>query len=122
MSITTKIIAPIWLMGLALAGFAIFLELATLGPKFSALAVRNTTTVARAVDAAVASADTPEELDRAVSVLGKDPSVRMILVAGGDPVQVIASTNGAYRHSPLSVLPPALRDRVLIAASTKKQE
>jgi len=122
MSITTKIIAPIWLMGLALAGFAIFLELATLGPKFSALAVGNTTTIARAVNAAVASADTPEELDRAVGVLGKDPSVRMILVAGGDPVQVIASTNGAYRRSPLSALPAALRDRVLIAASTKKQE
>jgi hypothetical protein len=46
----------------------------------------------------------------------------MILVAGGDPVEVIASTNGAYRHSPLSALPPALRDRVLIASSTKKQE
>ena len=40
MSITTKIIAPIWLLGLALAGVAIFIELATLGPKFNELAVR----------------------------------------------------------------------------------
>ena len=122
MSITTKIIAPIWLMGLALAGLAIFLELATLGPKFSALALRNTNTIALAIDAAVASADTPEELERAIGVLGKDPSVRMILVAGGDPLAVMASTNGVYNHSPLSALPPALRDRVLIASSTKKQE
>ncbi len=122
MSITTKIIAPIWLLGLALAGVAIFIELATLGPKFTALALRNTNTIALAVDAAVASADTPEELDRAVAVLGKDPSVRMILVAGGDPLAIITSTNGVYGHSPLSALPRALRDRVLIASSTKKQE
>ena len=48
MSITTKIIAPIWLLGLALAVLAIFIELATLGPKFNELAVRNTNTLARA--------------------------------------------------------------------------
>ena len=122
MSITTKIIAPLWLLGLALAGLAIFIELGTLGPKFTALALRNTNTLARAVDAAVASSDTPEELERAVTVLAQDPSVKMILVAGGDPLEVITSTNGAYRTSSLASLPPALRDRVLIASSTRKQE
>lgn len=74
MSITTKIIAPIWLLGLALAGLAIFIELETLGPKFGDLAVRNTNTLARAVDAAVASTDTPEGLARTIDVLGGDPS------------------------------------------------
>ena len=122
MSITTKIIAPLWLLGLALAGLAIFIELRTVGPKFTALALRNTNTLARAVDAAVASSDTPEELERAVGVLAQDPSVKMILVAGGDPVEVVTSTNGVYRHSSLAALPPALRDRVLIASSTRKQE
>jgi len=122
MSITTKIIAPIWLLGLALAGLAIFIELATLGPKFSDLALRNVNTVGRAVDAAVASADTQEELDRAIAVLGEEPSVRMIVVAGGEPLAVLASTSTAYRHQPLSVLPPALRDRLLVASSTKKQD
>ena len=73
MSITTKIIAPIWLLGITLAVLAIFIELATVGPAFNNLAVRSTTTVTRAMDAAVASADTQEELDRALAVLGKDP-------------------------------------------------
>jgi len=59
MSITTKIIAPLWLLGLALAGLAIFIELRTVGPKFTALALSNTNTLARAVDAAAASSDTP---------------------------------------------------------------
>ena len=71
MSITTKIIAPIWLMGLALAGFAIFLELATLGPKFSALAVRNTTTVARAVDAACRALTPPKSSIAPSACLGR---------------------------------------------------
>jgi PAS domain S-box-containing protein len=122
MSITTKIIAPIWLLGLALAGLAIFIELATLGPKFSDIAQRNTNTMLRAVDASVASSDTPEALDRAVAVLTGEASVRLIVIAGGEPLQVLASSNAAYRHQPLSVLPPALRDRLLVASSTKKQE
>jgi PAS domain S-box-containing protein len=122
MSITTKIIAPIWLLGLALAGLAIFIELATLGPKFGDLAQRSTDTMARAVDASVASSGTPEDLDRAIAVLAEQSSVRLIVVAGGDPLQVLASTNSAYRHQPLSVLPPALRDRLLVASSTRRQD
>src|SRR5687768_9008640 len=121
MSITTKIIAPIWLIGLALAGLAIFIELETLGPKFGDLAVRNTNTVARAVDAAVASATTPEHLSRAIAVLGKDPSVRTIVVVGGDPLTVLASTHDAYRGQPVSALPAGLRDRLVAAASAKTE-
>ena len=34
MSITTKIIAPIWILGLALAGLAIVIEKTTLEPFF----------------------------------------------------------------------------------------
>src|ERR1051325_11198028 len=121
MSITTKIIAPIWLLGLAMAGFAIFIELATLGPAFGALAVRSTNTVTRAVDAAVASTDTPEELERALSVLAQDPSVRLLVVAGGEPLRVLATTRGEYRNRPDAALPPALRDQLLTASATKKQ-
>jgi two-component system sensor histidine kinase/response regulator len=121
MSITTKIIAPIWLLGLALAGLAIFIELETLGPKFGDLAVRNTNTLARAVDAAVASTDSPETLARAIAVLGEEPSVRTIVVAGGDPLAVLASTNGAYRGQPVSALPAALRDRLITASISKQQ-
>jgi len=117
MSITTKIIAPIWLIGLALAGLAIFIELETLGPKFSDLAVRNTNTVARAVDAAAASATTPEDLSRAIGVLGTDPSVRMIVVVGGNPLTVLASTDAAYRGRPVSALPAGLRDHLAAASS-----
>jgi two-component system, sensor histidine kinase and response regulator len=121
MSITTKIIAPIWLLGLTLAGLAIFIELETLGPKFGDLAVRNTTTVARAVDAAVASTDTPEELTRAIDVLGGDPSVREIVVAAGEPLAVVASTNSAHRGQLVSALPGALRDRLAAASGAKTE-
>src|SRR5690349_3641698 len=117
MSITTKIIAPIWLLGLTLAALAIFIELATLGPMFNELSLRNTTTIARAVDVAVASADTEDELNRAIAVLHEEPAVQTIVVAGDDPLRVLASTNPAYRHQPVSALPAALRDRLLIAAS-----
>jgi signal transduction histidine kinase/ActR/RegA family two-component response regulator len=121
MSITTKIIAPIWLLGLSLAALAIFIELATLGPTFGELGLRNSSTLARAVDAAVASADTPQELDRALQVLARESSVRTMDVAGGDPVQVLASTNEAYRRQPIAALPPALRDRLIEAANTKQR-
>jgi PAS domain S-box-containing protein len=121
MSITTKIIAPIWLLGLALAGLAIFIELATLGPKFDALALRNTNTLARAVDAAVASTDAPGELDRAIAVLGSDPSVKLLVVAGGEPLTVLASTNPALQSQPVSALPAALRDHLLSALGTKAE-
>jgi two-component system sensor histidine kinase/response regulator len=121
MSITTKIIAPIWLLGLALAGLAIFIELETLGPKFGDLAVRNANTLARAVDAAVTSTDTPQDLARAIGALAGDPSVREIVVAGREPLAVLASTNGAYRGQPVSALPAELRDRLVAAASTKAE-
>src|SRR6185369_14271960 len=100
----------IWLLGIALAGLAIFIELKTIGPAFGDLAVHTTTTVTRAMDAAVASADTPEELDRALSVLGKDPSVRLLVVAGGEPLRVLATTRDEYRHQLVSALPAAVRD------------
>ena len=121
MSITTKIIAPIWLLGLALAGLSIFIELATLGPKFNDLALRNTNTLTRAVDAAVASTETPQALSRAIGVLGDEPSVRLIVVAGGEPLRVLASTKVAYRGLPVSALPAALRDRLIAAARTRAQ-
>jgi PAS domain S-box-containing protein len=122
MSITTKIIAPIWLLGLALAGLAIFIELETLGPKFGELAARSTNTLARAVDAAVASTDTPEKLSIAIDTLAKDPQVRQIVVVGGEPLVVLASTNAAYRGQPVSALPPALRDRLVTASNARTEE
>src|SRR6185369_7388514 len=111
----------IWLLGIALAGLAIFIELKTIGPAFGDLAVHTTTTVTRAVDAAVASTDTPEELDRALSVLGKDPTIKLLVVAGGDPLRVLATTRAEYRDQAVAALPPALRDRLLTATSGKTQ-
>ena len=46
----------------------------------------------------------------------------MIVVAGGEPLAVLASTRRRLPPSPLSALPPALRDRLLVASSTKKQD
>jgi PAS domain S-box-containing protein len=121
MSITTKIIAPIWLLGLALAGLAVFVEKATLEPRFSEHASQSTEALVRAVGAVAAtSGDAPGALDQAVDLLGHDDYVELIIVAGGDPERVMASTNRAYRGMAVSALPAALRDRML-AASRDKQ-
>ena len=117
MSITTKIVAPIWLLGLMLAGLAIVVELETLGPKFESLAVRTTNTLARAVDAAVASSDTPEELAKGIETLGTDPSVRELVVVAGNPLTVVASTHAPYRGQLVSALPAGLRDHLVTASS-----
>ena len=84
MSITTKIIAPIWLIGMLLAGLAIFIERSTLAPRFSEHAAQSTEALVRAVGAVAAtSSDTPGAVDRAVSILGEDDYVRLIVVVMG---------------------------------------
>ena len=110
MSITTKIIAPIWILGLALAGLAILLEKATLGPLFSESTSQSTEALVRAVGAVAAtSTDTPGSMDRAVSMMGDDDYVRLIVVAGGHPERVIAE------HQPC--LPRPGRERAACSPS-----
>ena len=120
MSITTKIIAPIWILGLALAGLAIVIEKATLEPFFGRHAAQSTEALVHAVGAVAATSNhTSDSLDRAISILGEDDYVRLIVVAGNDPARVTASTNPAFRGLAVRELPATLRDHVVAASRDK---
>ena len=120
MSITAKIIAPIWMLGLALAGLAIVIEKATLEPFFGRHAAQSTEALVHAVGAVAATSNhTSDSLDRAISILGEDDYVRLIVVAGNDPARVTASTNPAFRGLAVRELPATLRDHVVAASRDK---
>ena len=93
-SITAKIIAPIWMLGLALAGLAIVIEKATLEPFFGRHAAQSTEALVHAVGAVAATSNhTSDSLDRAISILGEDDYVRLIVVAGNDPARSLPAAN-----------------------------
>jgi signal transduction histidine kinase/ActR/RegA family two-component response regulator len=118
MSITTKIIAPIWILGLCLAGLAVFIESATLVPRFDEQAMQRARTISRAIGYAATNNPHPGSVDRIVTALSSEGDIEMIVVVRGQPERIVASTRPHDKGLPPSTLPPALQAQLRTTLTT----
>jgi len=119
MSITTRIILPIWILGLTLAGLAVVIERATLAPRFDEHAVQRARTISRGIGYTASLARNPASLARAVDILGSEENVLLIVVVGGNPAHVVASSKAEYRDQPITALPQQVQNHLRPALSTQ---
>jgi len=63
--------------------------------------------LANSVNYAAETSDEPADLERFVTALGAEPAIRIIVVAAGEPPQVLAATRMAWWNHPLGELPHA---------------
>lgn len=106
-SLRRKLLAPAVLCGLALAGGSIcYIQQRSRSRLESSLEARGRF-VANVVNFAAESISTPSDLQRLVTRIGADPDVLEIVVAGGEPARVLASTHGSDVDTLLTDLPSA---------------
>lgn len=121
-SLRKKVILPL------LAGAALLLLLATfftsqnLERRFQEKTRLRAEVIANAIGYAAQSFKFGSELQRFVSSLGADRDVKRIVVVGGHPLRVVASTHNAVRGLPIDALPSAAVRAALMHVLAGKEE
>ena len=104
-SLRRKLVFPLLLIGVAVAGLTTWQLQLSSRRQWSELALRRAELVAHMVNYTAESVSRAGELQRVVAAIGADEGILAIVVVGGQPVRVIASTRGVWRGKLLTDLP-----------------
>ena len=106
-SLRSKLLLPLVLTGVAVAALALWGIQRQERQQMEAQLQLRAELIAHMVNYAAESVSRPVELQRIVAAIGADPDVIDIVVAGGEPVRVLASTRTGWFGKLLTDLPGA---------------
>jgi len=104
-SLKRKIVLPLLYFGLVVVGIAVVAIRSKSELQLKAMARSRAELIANTLNYATESIRQQGELQRIVAAMGAESDVAMIVIAGGTPARIIASTRQQWLGKPLSELP-----------------
>lgn len=120
-SLQWQLLMPLLLLGIVIVSSLNWLLNHLVIDKLPRLELRRAEQLVYSLRQAAEMVNSPEQLHRFVSILGTEPDVKLIVIIGGNPTRVIASTRYIWLGKLLTQLPHAKLGEELFRALQNQQ-